>query len=608
MFRIKLLLFTGFALLLIYSFSNNEPVSPSLQVKERYLQLAGNFISATVALQNAVTTGNEKILKQKFFDTRNAYKKIEAITEYYFSFHAIKLNGPPIVFFEEDEADVPENIPTGMQVIEGLLFPSYNAKTKSQLKAQADELVRYAQELPTINESFEFNDANNFDAFIEELYRVAALGVTGFDSQTAQNAVPECAAALSGVQQLMLFYKKAFEESMPGSYDSLQQYFNTAQLYLNHSANFNSFNRAVFITNYINPLTKITGRYKTVHNLADNPAGMYYSAIKKNGSLFEKNAFNPYRFIDDYSSSAEKIELGRMLFFDTQLSSDNSRSCASCHQPGKAFTDGLKTSLAIDGHSQLPRNAPTIWNAALQRNLFADSRSRTLEEQVMQVLNNVKEMHGKAQEAAEKIVQQEKYKLLYQKAFTESPPANAAQNICNAIACYERTLIALNSRFDKYMNGENTALSAEEINGFNLFMGKAKCGTCHFMPLFGGAKPPRYYYTESEVLGVPEAAITKKAVLDKDSGRYKYTGYPIHLFSFKTPSLRNAALTAPYMHNGVFKTLEEVINFYDKGGGKGLGITLKNQSLPFDKLNLTAKEKKDISDFIKALTDTATAY
>ena len=604
----KVWLLTGFIVLMIYSFSGKQPEKPSQQVKKKYLQLTGNFTESAVALQKAVASGNDKLIKQKFFELRSDYKKAEVIIEYYFSFHAIKLNGPPILFFEEDEADVPENNPTGMQVIEGFLFPSANAKTKARLKAQVDELVRYARELPTINESFEFNDANIFDAFMEEFYRVAALGVTGSDCQTSQNAVPECAAALNGIQQLMLFYKEAFEESMPGSYDSLQQYFNTAQLYLNHSANFNTFNRAVFITNYINPLTKITGRYKTVHELADNPAGMYYSAIKKNGSLFEKNAFNPYRFIDDYSSSAEKIELGRMLFFDTQLSSDNSRSCASCHQPGKAFTDGLKTSLAIDGHSQLPRNAPTIWNAALQRNLFADSRSRTLEEQVMQVLNNVKEMHGKAQEAAEKIIQQEKYKLLYQKAFTESPLTNAAQNICNAIACYERTLIALNSRFDKYMNGENTALSAEEINGFNVFMGKGKCGTCHFMPLFGGAKPPRYYYTESEVVGVPASANTKNAVLDKDSGRYKYTGYPIHLFSFKTPSLRNAALTAPYMHNGVFKTLDEVIDFYDKGGGRGLGIAPKNQSLPFDKLNLTTNEKKNLVAFIKALTDTAAVY
>jgi cytochrome c peroxidase len=296
-----------------------------------------------------------------------------------------------------------------------------------------------------------------------------------------------------------------------------------------------------------------------------------------------------------------------MLFFDNRLSANNSRSCASCHQPGKAFTDGLKTSVALDGHTKLPRNAPTIWNAALQRNLFADSRSRNLEEQVMQVLNNALEMHGTAQAAAEKIIAQPLYKEVYTKAFAGADIKNAAQNICNAIACYERTLMALNSRFDKHMNGM-PRLNKSEITGFNLFMGKAKCGTCHFLPLFNGTKPPRYYYTESEVIGTPSTNIKKHARLDADSGRYLSTGYKIHIFSFKTPSLRNSAITAPYMHNGVFNTLDEVVEFYNNGGGQGLKIAPKNQSLPFEQLNLTAAERKDIVNFMKALTDTAAKY
>ena len=139
-------------------------------------------------------------------------------------------------------------------------------------------------------------------------------------------------------------------------------------------------------------------------------------------------------------------------------------------------------------------------------------------------------------------------------------------------------------------------------------MGKAKCGTCHFMPLFSGAKPPRYYYIESEVIGVPERADKKTHILDKDSGRYMITKAGIHLFSFKTPSVRNAALTAPYMHNGVFKTLKQVLDFYNNAGGKGLGIAPPNQSLPFEKLHLTEKEKKDIIAFMQSLTHTPAVY
>lgn len=139
----------------------------------------------------------------------------------------------------------------------------------------------------------------------------------------------------------------------------------------------------------------------------------------------------------------------------------------------------------------------------------------------------------------------------------------------------------------------------DEIAGFNLFTGKAKCATCHFIPLTNGTVPPSFMKSESEVLGVPDA--TKK--LDADLGKFELTKAAIHRNSFKTPTVRNIELTAPYMHNGVFKTLEEVVNFYNEGGGNGLGFNLQNQTLPEDKLKLTALEKKQLIAFMKTLTD-----
>ena len=123
------------------------------------------------------------------------------------------------------------------------------------------------------------------------------------------------------------------------------------------------------------------------------------------------------------------------------------------------------------------------------------------------------------------------------------------------------------------------------------------------MPLFSGAKPPRYYYTETEVIGVPAANSKTNAALDKDEGRFIITGLPLHKYAFKTSALLNIALTAPYMHNGVFKTLETVVDFYNNGGGKGLKFGLQNQILPFDKLGLTTTEKRIIIAFLKTLTD-----
>ena len=605
MYRCVFIITTFIIIAFSFSFLTPPTSSPGEEVKRFYLELAGDFIREARALQTAFRLPGENIIQQQFKRAREAYKRIEPIVEYYFSFYAVKLNGPPILFFEEDESDVPENQPYGMQVIEGLLFPHRVPGNEKKLKLQIDQLVRYAIELPTITESFAFNDANNFDAFVEELFRITALGITGFDSQTLTNSLPECRAAINSLQQFFSFYKINFDDKLRSKYDDLQKLLTLAQVYLEHNSNFTSFNRMEFITRFLDPITKIVGEYKRLKGLPDNPSGEYFSAINKNNSLFSSTAFNTSRFLDDFTTSPKKIELGRKLFFDTQLSSNNKRSCASCHQPGKAFTDGLKTSLALDGHSALLRNAPTLWNAALQRNLFVDSRSHSLEDQVLQVLNNAKEMHGSAETIAEKIILQDNYSGLYQKSYPAA--GNAAQNICNAIACFERTLVALNSRFDRKMNGQNT-MNKNEITGFNLFMGKAKCGTCHFMPLFSGSKPPRYYYIESEVIGVPVMATKLNPRLDADSGRYLVTKSRLHLFSFKTPSLRNVALTAPYMHNGVFKTLDEVIEFYNKGGGKGLHIAPKNQTLPFDKLNLSGKEKKDIIAFLYCLTDTTRRY
>jgi cytochrome c peroxidase len=605
--RYLLILSSLFFVICLISFSNTRDLSSSQNVKKSYLEKLDFLIAAIKELGVAANSGDTRKLQKQFMTVRASYKKIEALIGYYFESYVARLNGPPIPYFEESESYIMENEALGMQVIEGFIFPGQNSRNDSAMKYQMDELLRYAIELSSVHEAMDVTDANLFDAFIEETYRITALGLTGFDSQTAQHSLPECAAALEGLLHFISFYQSLFEEKLPGTYQQLETLFKDAVTYLEKNSQFNRFDRLTFIVKYLNPITKILGDFKIINDWSANKSALYLSAIRKNGTLFEPGAFNVSRFLGDFTKTPEKVEFGRQLFFEKQLSSNNKQSCAGCHQPEKAFTDGLKTSEALDGHSALKRNAPTIWNAALQRNLFADSRGRGLEDQVLQVLNNSKEMHGSAKAVAEKVLSIKKYNDLYKDAYPKAKAEDAVNNICNAIACYERTLIALNSKFDKHMNG-TAKLNKSQANGFNLFMGKAKCGTCHFMPLFSGAKPPRYFYIESEVLGVPSSPDKKKPQLDSDSGRYLITQSPVHLFSFKTPTLRNVALTAPYMHNGVFQTLEEVVDFYDKGGGQGLGIAPANQTLPFEKLSLTKKEKKDIVAFMKTLSDTTSAY
>ncbi|HTG64917.1 MAG TPA: cytochrome c peroxidase, partial [Flavobacterium sp.] len=229
-------------------------------------------------------------------------------------------------------------------------------------------------------------------------------------------------------------------------------------------------------------------------------------------------------------------------------------------------------------------------------------RQLDLEKQSMDVIQNKDEMHGDISKAIVILNKDEKYQKLFKKAFPKSKKVEEWQ-VKNALASYIRSLNAFDSKFDNYMRGESDDFTAEEKLGFNLFAGKAKCATCHFIPLFNGTVPPNYQKTEQEVIGTPEEKNGKK--ISPDLGRYAQYQMPQLKNAFKTPSLRNVAVTAPYMHNGVYSTLEEVVDFYNKGGGAGLGLSVENQTLPTDELKLNEKEIKALVAFMKTLTDKA---
>jgi cytochrome c peroxidase len=212
-------------------------------------------------------------------------------------------------------------------------------------------------------------------------------------------------------------------------------------------------------------------------------------------------------------------------------------------------------------------------------------------------------MNHSLDSVAKILAQSEDYRMRFKEAFG-SENALTAEHIASAISSYMRSLSSFNSRFDEYMRGDKTKMNAQEQRGFNLFAGKAKCATCHFIPLFNGTVPPTFQETEAEVIGVPKEAKWKQAEIDPDIGKMAINGIELNKYMFKTPTLRNIELTAPYMHNGVYKTLDEVMRFYNMGGGKGIGIDLANQTLPPDTLGLTQAEIQDIIAFMKTLTDT----
>lgn len=275
-----------------------------------------------------------------------------------------------------------------------------------------------------------------------------------------------------------------------------------------------------------------------------------------------------------------KVELGKMLFFDSRLSKGNAISCAFCHNPGTGWADARQFSIGVGG-GQGGRQTPTVLNTGYQPVQFWDGRAGSLEEQALGEIQNPTEMAETLPGVVKKLKAAPDYKARFRDVFGTEV---SAEGIARAIAAFERTVVSTNSAFDKHQAGNKSAMNEAAVRGQALFVGKARCALCH--------NGPNFTDNRFHNLGAPQVGPLKE-----DLGRYAVTRQDKDRGAFKTPTLRSVALTAPYMHDGVFKTLEEVIDFYDKGGGKN--PQLDPFMMP---LNLTAEEKKDLVEFMKALT------
>lgn len=533
-----------------------------------------------------------KEIVEQFKKSRLAYKKNEWAIEYFIPETARFMNGPAL-----DEMELEENRsfePHGFQVIEEMIYPEYKKEDKENITRELNIFQANIKQVQSTFEAIAISDDYVLDAIEQNVFRVIALGITGFDSPILQSSIPETGESLLSISEPLEIINPNNKSLIV-----LKKLTLSASKYCQENNNFNTFNRALFISEYLNPISKHIRAFQNQENIKNVKKT---SPLKQSvETLFDKDAFDVNAFVlsKDYNFTTEKSKLGEKLFYDTSLSKNNDRSCASCHHPEKAFTDGLKTNVSLTG-SNLARNTPTLTYASLQNAQFWDMRQLDLEKQSVDVIQNKDEMHGSMDDIHAKILLNNEYVNLFKKAYPKTSKPEAWQ-IQNAIASYVRSLNSFDSRFDDYMRGNKKSLNIEEIEGMNLFMGKAKCATCHFTPLFNGTVPPSYSKSEHEVIGTPQDASGKK--LSSDQGRYLYNQMPQLVGAFKTPTVRNAAVTAPYMHNGVFKTLEEVVDFYNKGGGQGLGYEVENQTLPFDELKLTKNEEKALVAFMKTLTD-----
>ncbi len=596
--------------------------SPSQRLKVKYIQGIEAFGVSIDDFQLAVnkfdgSKPTTQALQSTFQHVRMQYKAIEFLAEYLDpEFIKDFINGPPLLSLERKSPSLSIIAPEGMQVMEELIYADNALEEKAKIQQLAKALDDNFEYFKRYQSSINITDRFIFEAVRNELIRIFSLGLTGFDTPMSGNAIGEARVALHSSYEAIKPYILLADPHKFSEAEELNKTFLNGIKWLEQQSDFDAFDRMGFLKNTINPL------YRSVLSLQlqlgietyyETSALSLKHAVNYNAvNLFDEDFLNPYYYLilRESEDSNELAALGQTLFFDPILSKGNERSCASCHNPSLGFTDGKKKSTATDFKGTLKRNAPTLINAVYADKYFYDLRVGELENQIEHVIFSRDEFHNSYISIFEKLYQSTEYVQWFQQAFPKWQGAEIINKntLSAALSAYLKSLTGFNSPFDQYVRNEIDTIATEVVEGFNLFMGKAGCGTCHFAPTFSGLVPPLFHESESEVLGVPGANLSSGQKIDEDLGRYEGNlkeRADIYKHSFKTTTVRNVSLTAPYMHNGVYENLEEVIDFYNKGGGQGLGYDVPYQTLPGDELALTNQESNSLIRFMEALVDTS---
>lgn len=478
----------------------------------------------------AIEKADPALLKKQFRSARLAYKKLAVLTEYFNPYESKVLNGPAIPRIESEVAD--RIIAQGFQAAEQLIFTYWNNKSgHTDLKVLTEDMLNRLTAIENeTDRKYKFSKELVFDAIRSSIVAIITTGITGFDSPVANYSLPEAVSTLEGINNLLPYFSEETGAGGKTAFTPLTPLNGKAINYLRQHNQFTGFDRLVFIADYLNPLYKQLVQAR-INAGVKVPPGR--NAVNFNAeSIFAPNALsiNFYSPPAEYWVTPERVHLGKLLFSDPVLSGNQTRSCASCHKPEIAFTDGLTKPYSLDGERQLNRNTPTVINSGFQTKQFFDSRADILENQLSEVVHNKEEMQGTMQQSTSRLKNNEQYIALFKTAYpAEKEPINPF-TIANAISNYVRSLQSLNAAFDRYMQGDKNSLTVSQKNGFNVFTGKAKCATCHFIPLFNGLVPPGYAETESEVLGVPKSKEKNPATLDEDLGKYHFTKSVIHKY------------------------------------------------------------------------------
>lgn len=612
-----------------YSLKSTEEEKPYTSY---YFDLIADFNGLLDDLKNYIIDNNlsdPKVIlniKSYIYTCRSLLKQLDFWWRYYEPIAYKKINGPLLVEWENEVFEKHEKPykREGFGLSLALMYLEEKNITKDSLLHLIEPAIKTIDVFSSDSIIQQLETPASF-FFCNRLFllNLAAIYTTGFECPEDEWILPELKFMLRTVEYIYKSYQLQYPDlNLPQEYLDLfhemslfvDQIVKKNYIYVNPifgriqtSDSVSLFDHFKWIQKYVNPLYKMNQTLISKNHLV-SLSYIDYSMNSKNRSIFDKSLYHAqntqgiFLRVKDSSAIHEMIKLGKLLFYDPILSGNNKRSCASCHKPTQYFTDtSVISSLEFDGINRLPRNSPTLINSEFNHLILLDGKHITLQDQLQDVITNPKELAMKREDLVAKVISCPDYKKAF-KSFLKYTPTEqkiTPEHIVSVISMYVSTLSQYEAPFDQMMNG-TLSVNDEVQAGFNLFMGKAKCGTCHFVPLFNGVKPP-YTNSEFEVLGVPSDTTFRK--ISPDEGRFVINPAYETKHAFRTGSIRNSSFTKPYMHNGVFNTMDEVIEFYNAGGGNGKGLIIENQTLSADSLKLTVLEKKQLITFIQSLDE-----
>lgn len=589
--------------------------SPAIEVKKAYVQGLEDFsksVSTLFEISGELHRSGDdpSKLRDALRQARIDFKKIEFLIEY-LQPQDVKdyINGAPLPKVERNAPALHVIEPSGLQTLDELVYSEEVLLHTGDIKKLTRKLNFQVKQITSFQKAAKLTDRQVFEAIRSELVRIMSMGLTGFDIPSGNSGLIENVTTWKSLMTAMEPYLETARADHAALAHSIEQNFSKGLEFLLNEDSFDDLDRLTFIREFINPLYGDIGKLHKAIGF-EMPSEVYERELAWNyrsQEIFSDDFLNPffYTVLYEEMDKPEMRRLGQRLFFDPILSGDNKRSCGSCHDPRLAFSDGVPRSPDMTGNGTVKRNAPGLVNAIYAERFFYDLRADKIDNQVEHVIFSDKEFNTSYDAIFSELDANADYVRLFGAAFPEREGKIDKYSLSSALASYVMSLRSFNSPMDRYLRGESETLEPKAKDGFNLFMGKAACGTCHFAPTFSGLVPPLFEENETEILGVltgPESG-----EVDSDRGRFA-SGRPedrteIFNRSFKTTTVRNAEVTGPYFHNGAFKTLEEVVDFYDHGGGAGAGLDVPYQTLPPDSLGLNAYEKQALVAFIKSLTD-----